>query len=393
MEEAEAPTRQATFDLFLRLHSMGAVARELNAAGHRTRRGGPWSDVQVARILECPSAIGSYEINRSDEDPAGLRRKTAKSERRKVECEPLVSRETWDRAMKLIQGKRARREAGDEESTPLRGLVWCGCGQKMRQAAGDVKFVCPKCALRIAGADLEAVFAEDFSDVVASHPSLMSALGESSVLREGKARLVALESEVSEATKQRAAVEQMFGEAAISKLRFEELHPPLEALVRQADSQIAVLRRKLAARRHEEPAQPIDTHAWNAAWASWPASRRCRIIHTFVESFVITGDEIEVRYLFPEPSASKETSPPQQISTPTYQPQTGGPIYIRLPKPGTACPYSGLSRAKLNELILPNERNNFSAPVASKSLRQKGAQRGIRLVLLESLMAYLSGSV
>ena len=71
----------------------------------------------------------------------------------------------------------------------------------------------------------------------------------------------------------------------------------------------------------------------------------------------------------------------------------GGPVYIRLPKPGEKCPITGLSRGKLNELILPNERNHFSPPVASKSLRKAGAQREVRLVLLESLMNYLAGRV
>ena len=122
-------------------------------------------------------------------------------------------------------------------------------------------------------------------------------------------------------------------------------------------------------------------------------SRRRRIIAAFVSAFIVSGDEVEIAYLLPDPSVPKETSPPQQISAPTNQPQTGGPVYIRLPKPGEKCPITGLSRAKLNELILPNERNHFNPPVASKSLRQKGALRGIRLVLLESLLAHLSGSV
>ena len=65
-------------------------------------------------------------------------------------------------------------------------------------------------------------------------------------------------------------------------------------------------------------------------------------------------------------------------------------FFHRLPKGVTFADYEAL-RAKLNELILPNERNNFAPQVASTSLRQKGAQRGIRLVLLESLLSYLAG--
>ena len=63
--------------------------------------------------------------------------------------------------------------------------------------------------------------------------------------------------------------------------------------------------------------------------------------------------------------------------------------WIRLPKPGTLCAWTGLSRAKLNELILPNSANNFKPPVRSISLRKRGATRGTRLILRESLMDYL----
>ena len=109
---------------------------------------------------------------------------------------------------------------------------------------------------------------------------------------------------------------------------------------------------------------------------------------------ILREDEVEITYLLSE-SSSEDANQPQQTNPPTNQPasgyQGGGPVYIRLPKPGEKCPITGLSRAKLNKRILPNERNHFNPPVASKSLRKAGAQKGVRLVLLESLMHYLSG--
>ena len=103
------------------------------------------------------------------------------------------------------------------------------------------------------------------------------------------------------------------------------------------------------------------------------------------------------RYYLLSDSSSKDAIQPQQTNPPTTQPpsgnSTGGPVYIRLPKPGDKCPITGLSRPKLNELILPNERNHYSPPVASKSLRKAGARKGVRLVLLESLMQYLAEQV
>jgi hypothetical protein len=58
------------------------------------------------------------------------------------------------------------------------------------------------------------------------------------------------------------------------------------------------------------------------------------------------------------------------------------PEWIRLPKEGKSCPYSGLSRSYLSNLLRSQE-------VKSKVLRHPGAIRGIRLVSYDSLMAYI----
>jgi hypothetical protein len=67
------------------------------------------------------------------------------------------------------------------------------------------------------------------------------------------------------------------------------------------------------------------------------------------------------------------------------------PEFIRLPKPGTLCAWTGLSRSKLNELILPSRVNGFKPPVRSVSLRNRGQTRGTRLIVFESLVLYLRG--
>ena len=65
------------------------------------------------------------------------------------------------------------------------------------------------------------------------------------------------------------------------------------------------------------------------------------------------------------------------------------PEFIRLPKPGSHCPWTGLSRSGLNEMILPCTANGFKPPVRSVSLRKRGARRGVRLISYDSLLAYL----
>ena len=72
-----------------------------------------------------------------------------------------------------------------------------------------------------------------------------------------------------------------------------------------------------------------------------------------------------------------------------FQPQ---PEFIRLPKLGL-CPITGLSRSKLYDLISPNEGNGFKPAVKSVSLRKPGQTKGTRLIVLQSLLAYLRGEV
>jgi hypothetical protein len=65
--------------------------------------------------------------------------------------------------------------------------------------------------------------------------------------------------------------------------------------------------------------------------------------------------------------------------------------FIRLPPAGLQCPYTGLSRAYLNTLILACPENEFRPPVQSYLLRRKGFKKGIRLISYPSLAAFIKG--
>ena len=67
------------------------------------------------------------------------------------------------------------------------------------------------------------------------------------------------------------------------------------------------------------------------------------------------------------------------------------PEFVRLPKSGTRCPHTGLSRSKMNQLVLPCKENDFKPSVESKILRKRGTIRGTRLIVFDSLMGYLNG--
>jgi hypothetical protein len=63
---------------------------------------------------------------------------------------------------------------------------------------------------------------------------------------------------------------------------------------------------------------------------------------------------------------------------------------IRIPVPGQRCTHTGLSRSSIYALITPSAANGYRPPVASHVVKtSRQAKRGIRLVELESLLAYI----
>ena len=62
------------------------------------------------------------------------------------------------------------------------------------------------------------------------------------------------------------------------------------------------------------------------------------------------------------------------------------PEFIRLPKAGSRCPITGLSRTSLVELV-------DKGAVKAVKLRKRGSLRGITLLVRESLLGYLYGLV
>lgn len=76
------------------------------------------------------------------------------------------------------------------------------------------------------------------------------------------------------------------------------------------------------------------------------------------------------------------TVPPRMVAA--VQPE-----FIRLPKVGQQCPFTGLTRSGMNTLILPTPLNSGRPPVRSFTLRRKGSRTGVRLVDFKSLVEYV----
>jgi hypothetical protein len=63
--------------------------------------------------------------------------------------------------------------------------------------------------------------------------------------------------------------------------------------------------------------------------------------------------------------------------------------FMRLPRSGQQDPIFGLKRSYLNLLILPSRENGFRPPLKSIVLRRTRARKGVRLIEIASLRAYI----
>ena len=117
---------------------------------------------------------------------------------------------------------------------------------------------------------------------------------------------------------------------------------------------------------------------------------RRNLADSLVELFVIGEADIEIHYKFPD--FLKEPTKDEQIKQAPTSMNSAAPVepeFIRLPKQGKLCPRTGLTRSKLNALILPTQANGYRPPVQSKSLRTHQGGRGVRLINWQSLKKFL----
>jgi hypothetical protein len=81
---------------------------------------------------------------------------------------------------------------------------------------------------------------------------------------------------------------------------------------------------------------------------------------------------------FDEPAGQQ--APPTDTAASVSEPQILQPRFVRLPRSGELCPFTGLSRTQIYLLCK-------SGKVKSHSLKRRGTCRGVRLIDFASLVA------
>jgi site-specific DNA recombinase len=138
----EGPIRKQVYELFAECNRFKRVARLLNEAGHRTRKGKKFTDTDIRRYIEDPSAKGLHRRNYSTYVNGKF---VMKPEKDWIynEIEPLISEELWSRCNGLIvTRKKSPRIVGKQPVHLFAGVAYCVCGAKMYVPSNTPKYVC-----------------------------------------------------------------------------------------------------------------------------------------------------------------------------------------------------------------------------------------------------------
>lgn len=400
--EPEARIRRLAFELYADLRNKAAVAKRLNALGHRTRRGSQWRDVTVARLFSCPSARGRYAVNRTVLSSAGERIEKPQDDWDFIEGPSIVSEELWKKVQAALASEAPPTPSNASHSHAFTGILFCICEARMNAATSSAKYVCAQCGNRISTSDLETAFLDEVTsflrarrhaaaEIISGDPD---AAAQRQLLSRTEEKARDIDAEISKA-------ERLYMENRISVERFGKLHRPLEDERRAVQRELGKLKARLtrleAKSSQDQGRNQFDPTEIHNRWPKMTAKTRYDFVHRFVHRIVVAADEIEFAYPFPSRDSSERTAKGQHSPGPTNRDlssESAGdePLYIRLPKPGQRCSRTGMTRSALNELILPTERNSYRPQVESKCLRKREGGKGTRLIVWQSLKEYLARS-
>jgi site-specific DNA recombinase len=154
----EVQVRRLAYELFLEHRRKGVVARLLNEKGCRTREGNPFRDMNVRRMLECPSAVGRYRAGDTEDT---------------VECDPIITDEIHRRTCAVLeqQSQPGHRPAKAPVSV-FGGLLRCACGGRLYLGSRSPNYACRKCGNRIAAAEMDRFLLDIVQEELAGHAAL-----------------------------------------------------------------------------------------------------------------------------------------------------------------------------------------------------------------------------
>lgn len=314
---AEAPVRKLMYELFAKHKRAKTVARMLNEAGYRTRKGARFTDTTVVRLLKDQTAKGQYLSNHTQRTPAGKLVAKPKAEWVFTPVEPIVSEEIWKECNEALNRRRNSAPVGPKPVHLFAGLLFCGCGQKMYVFTRTPKYICCKCRNKIPMEDIELIIRDELEAFFVSQDKVRAHLTKAGEhLASKQAQLAAHGRQLERTRTEMRKVYRLYQEDQLTPDGFGKLYRPLEDQEKSLASEHARLQGEVEALKMQQisadevVAEAITLHKM---WPKFTQEEKRRIIESIVEKITLTGDTIDITYCY-LPSSEELTKRQRNLS-------------------------------------------------------------------------------
>jgi site-specific DNA recombinase len=311
VNRAEAPVRKLMYEYFATSKRHKSVARMLNQAGYRTRKGAKFTDTTVCRLIQDSTAKGLYRANHTYRDGKGKLMFKPESDWVLTKVEPIISEELWNTCNGILDGRKDNRP-GPKPVQLFAGLLFCGCSekQKMYVFSRSPKYVCPKCRNKISISDIEQIVQDELADFFLSKDRVREHLADASEnLKAKREHLANHQRQIAKVAAEMRKTYELFQADQLSPEGFGKLYRPLEERERALTSEFPKLQGELdALEMHQLSADEVVSEASNLhrMWPKLNQDERRQIVESIIEKVTLNGEDIEVTYCY-MPSSEKLT--------------------------------------------------------------------------------------
>jgi site-specific DNA recombinase len=315
----EAPVVRKAYELFLQYRRKGTVAKLLNAAGHRARKGALWSDTQVRRVLAESAIKGIYYFNRVCKNGPWKGTEKPEEEWGRVECEAIVSPTVWDQ-VNLITEEQLKlwKKPGRVPLHIFGNLTWCLCGGKMYARSDSPKYHCRKCNRKIPTADLESIFREELHAFFGSPEKIAAHMSEAKRnVAEKEQALAAVQRHIQKVRDDMKQTHQLYLDGQVTPQGFGQFYKPAEERLNQLCAELPKLEAEVAYLKVNDVSGEEVLSEARTLYDRWPKltnDEKRKIAEAIVEKIVIGDGEIELRLSYLP--ASEELCKSQQQMAP-----------------------------------------------------------------------------
>jgi site-specific DNA recombinase len=315
----EVPAVRKTYELFLQYRRKGTVAKLLNAAGLRARKGALWTDTQVRRVLAESAIKGIYYFNRVRKNGPWKNTEKPEEEWGKVECEAIVSPDVWDQVNLITEEQLKQwKKPGKVPLHIFGNLTWCRCGGKMYARSDSPKYHCRKCNRKIVTADLESIFREELHAFFGSPEKIAAHMTEAKRnVAEKEQALATQERQIQKVRDEMKQTHQLYLDGHVTPQGFGQFYKPAEERLNQLCAQLPKLEAEVAYLKVNDVSGEEVLSEARTLYTRWPKlapDEKRKIAEAIVEKIVIGEGEIDLTLSYLP--TSEELCKSQQLMAP-----------------------------------------------------------------------------